>query len=193
MKKPTSCPIAPASNLDYDIAERTVRQLQESYLHVCSASVATAMPEAIGDPHDMLTSLLVDLTLITDGRRGWLVLVHEVEEYDAAVEIDDMLTSLLAEFGSTTDFVTRRAAMHRSTMARARPGTLDLRDPSTVRATLEAAYEAAFAPASATDVEAFLPPFRMYGFALWDELALRELVRENDVAVELISRGRVGS
>lgn len=174
MQKPSEPDVPSNGTHDYDLAERAVGQLRESELVVTRAVVGSSLPEALrtGDPDDDLTSLDFTLVLITDGRRGFLVLVDECEEFDAAAEMTELLTS---EVGS--GFVVRGATMSRSEPV-LREHTLDLRNVSSVRARLEAAYEDAFASAGPIEHAAFLARLEEAGAFLADEREIRGQMRE---------------
>jgi hypothetical protein len=182
-KKPT-LRIAPGARYEYDLQERLVRRLQDSPLHVFGVCVLSAVPAELGgDPDDPHTSMMVTLTLLTDGRRGWLVLVDEAPEVDMAAEMTELLGELVAGREGVPPFLVREATRW-SPPTRAR--TLDLRDPAAVRPTVEAAFEEALPEGARADVEGFLACFAPFNFRVQDELALRRFVAGND-ADELAS------
>jgi hypothetical protein len=173
MQKPTDCPVPTDSTYDYDIAERAVRQLQESELHVHWTMVMSSLPDALltGRPEDACSGIMVDMTLLTDGRRGFLVLVHEVPEYDAEREFTELLASMVP----SDAFVVRAANL--STLDPCElPRTVRLTDPSRVREEVERAYEEAFAGGATIDHRAFLAAFDPYGCPVHDERWLRRRI-----------------
>jgi hypothetical protein len=174
MNKPRDPDVPSNGEHDYDLAERAVGQLRESELIVTRALVVSSLPEALksGEPEDDLTSLDFTLVLLTDGRRGFLVLVDECDEFDAPAEMTELLT--LAVGG---DFVVRGATMSRVEPV-LREHTLDLRHPAGVRARLEAAYEHAFGAAGPIDHAAFFARLVSAGAFLADEREIRVGMRE---------------
>lgn len=178
MQKPENYPIESEAWLDYGLTEHVARHLQSSPLHVYGASVISAVPAPVGDPNDPLTSIMVDFTLVSDGRSGWLVLVSPQVEWDAEVEMSELVEGLL-EMGKVKDppkSVVRAANRY----DRATPGALDLRDPNTVRARLEAEFERHFEGVAASSVEDFLQPFETFHYALRDELAIRREMNQDE-------------
>jgi hypothetical protein len=179
MQKPSDCPLSTDATYDSDITERVVRQLQESHLHVHWTMVMSSLPDALltGGPEDEHSGLMVDMTLQTDGRRGFLVLVDEVPEYDAPLE----LTELLASMVPSDAFVVRGANMSTFEPCE-RPRTVRLTDPARVRDDVERAYEEAFAGRGPIDHRAFLAAFAPYGYSVEDERALRSRILDLDRA-----------
>ena len=173
MKKP-DYPITSEEWLDYGLAERVARHLQASPLHVFFASVSMSVPAALGDPSDPHAALLVDLTMLTDGRRGWLVLVSAQDEWDAEAELTEFVEGLCEMVEGPSRWVVRAARGHEPAV----PGALDLRDAATVRERLEAEFERSFDGAPPAEVEPFLRPFEKFGYAVWDELAIRRQMNE---------------
>lgn len=197
MDKPTEPELSINGSLDYDLAERVVRQMQGSAHVVCSAHVVTSLPPplATGTPEDELAGIFVDLALITDGRRGWLVLVDAVPEYDEALEITEFLDDVMQGAGAR-HAVVRGATMHDSMMselsAAMRADILDLRDTTRVREVVERAYEDAFGPRpEAIEHDELLARFRSLGYAVRLERELREMCVESDEALEAVRRAAV--
>jgi hypothetical protein len=177
MQKPKEPRLSTGGAMDYDLAERALRQLQDSHLHVFWTTVFSALPEALktGGPDDEHTSIGFDLALLTDGRRGWLVLVNEVPEYDAAAELTDLFEHLLG--GPSQGLVVRAANMSIHDPC-VREKTLRLESPRRVRAELEAAYETAFGAGNAVDHDVLLERLRAYGFGAKDEREMRRWLSE---------------
>lgn len=179
MQKPIDCPLETDGTHDYDLPERIVRQLQESHLHVFSVDVMSSLPDALktGSPDDENTMLMFALTLLTDGRRGFLVLVGEEDDFDAPLELTELLCQVApgAEPGLT--FVVRGANMS-TWEPREREGTLPLTDPARVRAEVERAYEEAFGDRGAIEHAGFLDAFAHFHFKVRDERATRETYAE---------------
>lgn len=193
MKKP-KLKVAEATPYEYDICERVMRQLQDCSLHVFGVSLLPAAPAAVGDLGEPTTSILVHFTMLTDGRRGWLVLVQEQDDWDVVVEMTEIVQRILQNHSqSDADFVVRAAT---SDYRPERADTLDLRDRGVVRDTLEHAYDAAFGASGETSVAGFLEAFGHCGFEVQDELALRRFASETDppapsrAAVEAATNGR---
>lgn len=179
MQKPIDCPLATDGAHDYDLSERVVRQLQESHLHVFSVHVMSSLPDALktGASYDEHTSLMFTLTLLTDGRRGFLVLVDEAHEYDAPREITELLTELAPDAEPGVTFLVRGANM--STWEPClRDRTLQLTEPTRVRVEVERAYEEAFADRGPIEHAAFLDAFARFHFEVHDERATREVYAE---------------
>lgn len=172
MKKP-ELRIAPEAPYEYDLQERVVRRLQDSPLHVHGVSVMSSVPAELGgDPDDPRQAMMVTLTLVTDGRRGWLVLVDEAPEVDMAAEMAELVGEIASE-GAT--FVARAATRWDAPV---RAHTLDLRDGPRVCAAVEAAYEEAFAEAEGAELEGFVRAFEAVRFPVRDERALRAFIAE---------------
>jgi hypothetical protein len=179
MQKPTDCPLSTESRYDYDICERVVRQLQESHLHVFSVHVASSLPEELktGSPNDEHTVLVITLTMLTDGRRGFLILVHEEHEFDAPLEMTELLCGLAPGAEPDVTFVVRGADMNTDDPCE-RPGTLPLTEPKRVRVEVERAYEEAFVEGPPIDHAVFLAAFAPFGFEVRDERATREMLAD---------------
>ncbi len=177
MKKPRQPRLSTDGSFDLDLTERVARQLQDSDLHVLEALAMSALPEALrtGAPEDDYTSIHVILTLVTDGRRGVLILCMEDEAYDAEAETTELVDCLCPGGATRGTFVVRGATMiARSPAARAR--SLDLSDPATVRARVEAAYEEAFAGAPAVDRRELFLGFQAYGCPVKTEREVRRFL-----------------
>ncbi len=178
MEKPTDLPVSTDSKHDYDLTERLVRQLQPSELHVFAVHLMMSLPDAVktGDPaHDDHVMTSTSLTMVTDGRRGFLILVDEVPEWDAISETVELVS--LAARGSVLGetFVVRTATIYEPDES-ARSRTLRLSDPERVRAEVEREYARAFVDRGSIDHAAFLAAFRPYA-PVRDERALREELR----------------
>lgn len=179
MQKPIDCPLETDGTYDYDLSERVVRQLQESHLHVFSVHVMSSLPDALktGHPNDELTSLMFTLTLLTDGRRGFLVLVGEEDEYDAPCELTELLSEVAPDAVPGVTFVVRGANMN-TLEPRERERTLRLTDPARVRAEVERAYEEELGDQGPIEHAAFLDAFARFHFQVHDERATREAYGE---------------
>lgn len=174
MQKP-DYPIRSAAWLDHGLSEHVARHLESSPLHVYGAHVVSAVPAAIGDPDDPLTSISVEFTMLTDGRRGWLVLVLAQDEWDAEVEMTELVEHLLEMVEHPPKVVVRAVAP----FAAPNSGAIDLRDPATVRARLEEEFARHFQGVSARPVEPFLRPFEACGYAPRDELTIRRAMNQD--------------
>ncbi len=175
MQKPTDQPLSTDGSFDYDLTERIVRQLQESHLHVAAVHVASDLPDALktGDAaRDDAALIVVTLTMLTDGHRGFLVLVDEVPEYDAPFEMTDLLTQLAPGSEPGHTFVVRGATMNTLDPC-LRGRTLDLTKTAGVRGEVERAYEEAFAGHGPVDHESFFAAFTAYSFFVHDERSIR--------------------
>jgi hypothetical protein len=175
--KPTHPRLPADSSMDYDLTERVLRQLQDSHLHVFSTDVLSSLPDALatGSASDEHAGLVVTLTMLTDGRRGWLVLVDEVPEYDAPAELTELLGEVVGS--KAGELVVRGANMDEDDPCE-REHTLRLTDPARVRPEVERAYEAAFAGAAPVDHAAFLECFGRYHYAVQTERELRATLAE---------------
>ncbi|MBX3272189.1 MAG: hypothetical protein KF729_18125 [Sandaracinaceae bacterium] len=169
MKKPDT-PIQSDPAHDYGLSERAARALERSPLHVYDTTVLSSLPREIGDPDDPSASMLVELTLVTDGARGWLVLVDEQTEWDAERETAELVAHVVRDLDAPPRFVVRAASVSRPK----RPGTLDVRDPRRARSLLEGELERALDGAPPTDVVAFLRPFRELGGSVRGEGQIRD-------------------
>jgi hypothetical protein len=181
MEKPTEPRLTTDGAMDYDLAERVVRQLQESSLHVVASHVTCSLPGALApraraDEHAFM---MFDLAMITDGRRGWLILVDEAPEYDAAAEMTELFTEIVGGPAADAGIVVRGATMdHLDPCYRAH--TLDLRDPTRVRGDVERAYEDAFRERDTpVDHDALVTRLRQFDYEVRDERALREELAGN--------------
>lgn len=174
MQKPANLPVSTDSSYDYDIAERLTRQLQDSPLHVYWGAGLMALPDALrtGNPGDDLTSLGFSLAMVTDGRRGWLVLDREADDFDAQAEITELLCCMSAG-DPGRDFIVRTAAIY-ATEPGIRPRTLRLDDPPAVRHIIEREYATGFTNAPPIDHARFLASFEAHNFALRDEREQRQ-------------------
>ncbi|RLB47507.1 MAG: hypothetical protein DRJ42_25285 [Deltaproteobacteria bacterium] len=179
MQKPTDIHLSTDGSFDVDLTERVARQLQSSALHVYEANTMSALPDALctGSAHDAHTSIHVPLTMVTDGRRGWLILSTEDGEYDVEKEFTDLVDSIVPGSASRSEFVLRGVIFGEDDPG-ALPRSLRLTDASRVRAVVEGAYEAAFAGAGDVDHEAFLGAFRACGFPPKDEREIRRFFIE---------------
>lgn len=163
MKKPRLA-IESDPCLDYSLAERITRALEGSHLHVFDAFGFMSVPAAIGDPFDETMSMSVELTLLTDGRRGWLVLAAAQDEYDVEVEIGELVGEFLEEVpGPLTCVVRAVAACSRLV------GALEI-----ARTPLEVEYERHFDGRSMVDHEPLLAAIRGCGWSVKDELEIRQ-------------------
>lgn len=172
MRKP-DYPIKSEEWLDYGISERVARHLRASPLHVFDAQVSSSVPAAIGDPDDPLTSISVEFTMLTDGRRGWLILVGAEEDWDVEVEMTELVQGMLGATEGQPKWVVRAVELYDPPAA----GVLDLRDGSTRRARLEDEFARHFEGVAPTEVESILQPFEVY--ALRDELAIRKCMNQD--------------
>jgi len=133
-----------------------------------------SMPAAIGDPFDDTLSIVVELALLTDGRRGWLVLACADDEYDAEVEITELVSHLLEGVPEPPRWAVRAVA----TSSRRR-GALELSGAS-----FEAEYERRFGDGRPSgDLEPLLASIRACGWSLRGEGAIR---REMNGAVGVV-------
>ncbi|MEM9188672.1 MAG: hypothetical protein AAGF12_05825 [Myxococcota bacterium] len=169
MQKP-DFPIESEEWLDYGIAERVARHLQSSPLHVFSAYVLMSMPAALGDPNDSNSGLFMELTLLTDDQRGWLVLVAADREWDVEKELAEFVEEMRKEVSPSAPPCIVRAVEPGEVPA---PGVLDLRNPADLRSRLEHEFEHHFAGRPPTNVEAFLEPFESYRYAVRNEAEIR--------------------
>lgn len=173
MEKPAHPRLSTDGSMDCDLAERALRQLQDSHLHVYGASVVSSLPDALktGHPDDEHSGMIVSLAMLTDGRRGWLILVDEVPDYDAAAEITELLGAVVGP--KARELVVRAANMSELDPC-VKEHTLRLEDPARVSEELARAYEAAFSGARPVDHAAFLECFRPYHYEVRTERELRQ-------------------
>lgn len=174
LDKPTGPRLSEAPNFDYDIAERLTRALQDSHLIVARTTAVTAFPDDMEnerpiDSDDL--SLMVDYALVTDCRRGWLVIVDESDDYDAGLHADLVFRELLEGAGpARPHFAVRTAIMY----GRPRPTTsIPVWTIEGLRHRVEAEYEHAFAGAPAIDHGRLVDACGSHGWSFLDEHELR--------------------
>lgn len=182
MQKPTQ-PILSEPFFDYGIAERVARRLERSPLHVVGAYVCMGAPAGFdsGLPEHLVempgvgpVSMFEQLALVTDGRRGWLVLASPAKDWDVEVEYTDFIEQCRSSAADPPPCVVRAASFFREEPVRG----LDLRDVEAARAVLEAEYERCFASAEPANVDALLEVFRDFGYSVTDEAQLRDEMNE---------------
>lgn len=177
MKKPNAPILPPDATFDYGMAQRLVRQMQDSALHIFSGGVVSSLPDALrtGTPEDDAALLILDCTLVTDGRRGWLILFDEMDEWDVVREMTELFGGLLPGAEAGRDFVVRAACpAHRGKIGRRRRSrALEIPVRQGLRATVEEAYERAFEAGIEVAHDALIDAFRGHGFRLYDERTIR--------------------
>lgn len=153
MKKPTQA-ITSHADWDYELLEHVARGLEHSALHVAGALTFVAVPEEIGgDPNHELSSVGLNLALVTDFKRGWLALVRADEECDWGQVAGELVDDLMADVGavSPAPHVALGANSYKSEDLVA--GALDLRTHR--RRQIEEAFEAHFADCPPLGPDAF--------------------------------------
>ncbi|MEQ8886539.1 MAG: hypothetical protein RID93_02800 [Sandaracinaceae bacterium] len=168
MKKP-ELSIQSDPSLDYGLSERVARYLEGSPLHVYAADVLSGVPDGLegaGNPH---ASIVVELTLVTDGRRGWLVLVQAADEWDVEVEMTEWFEHVLEGVEAPPRCVIRAANRNRED----HDGALELREAEAARARIEAEYQRCFADALPCRLDLLLTLFEAFHYHVLDERGLR--------------------
>lgn len=174
MEKP-SYPIESDPTYDYGISERIARACAGSALHVFSANVMTAAPPPLGDPDDPDAGIFVELAMLTDGRRGWLILVEAADQWDVEVELTEFVEVLRRTMSAPPTCVVRAVSSGET-----RADAIDLRDRGTLKARLEAEFARQFEGTPDTRVDRFLAPFQAFGYELRDELGIRRAMNQDD-------------
>ncbi|MCA9609714.1 MAG: hypothetical protein KC619_29150 [Myxococcales bacterium] len=157
LDKPTTPRLTDEPGFDFDVAERLTRALKDSALIVAQVTV--------GSEHK------TDCALVTDGRRGWLVLVDELDAPDAATTFASRLARCLGPTVPSEDYSVRAARMH----GRPRPTTaLPIWTTEGLRQRVEIEYESVFAGAPAIDHDRLVRACRERGYPWLDEHDLRQ-------------------
>ncbi len=163
-------PILSEEWMDYGLSQRVARFLERSHLHVCCAEVFSSVPEAIADADGPDTLLAVEFAMVTDGKRGWLVLTPCDPDYCAELEMTELVGGLLERTEAPPKVAVRAVNTHGEGPATA----LDLRDDAAAGRIIEAEFEAHFEGADPCELESLLETFRRHHYLLLDELALRQ-------------------
>jgi len=174
MEKP-DLPIESDPYLDYQLAERVVRYLEHSPLHVCAAEVLSGVPDGLPGAGDPYTSISVELTLVTDGRRGWLALVQAHADWDVEKEMTEWFGHVLEGVQGAPKCVVRAANRLGD---RDFVGALRIRETDPSRERIEAEYERVFADAPPCRVGLLLTLFESYHYFVIDERGLREQMNQ---------------
>ena len=180
MEKPTQA-ITSHADWDYELLEHVARGLEHSALHVAGALTFVAVPKEIGgDPDDELSSVGLNLALVTDFARGWLVLVAADEECDWGQVAGELIDELLAEVGAVSP--APHVALGANSYGRVElvAGALDLRAERSSR--IEEAFEAHFADCPPLDPDAFKwmhAAMAACNFGWLTEADLREMMNES--------------
>lgn len=190
LDKPTEPRVGAPSEWDYDIAERVTRALQDSPLSVARTMVFSSIPDHMrvgGHPADWdCCSIAIDCTLVTDARRGWLVLVEDPVEFDAEKELTGLFAELLEDGVRGRDFVVRACDR-----VRPRPtgAAIDMRRTEDLRERLEAEYERAFADAGPVDHQRLIDACLTSGYGFSAEPEIRaECIQTDDFVARRESR-----
>ncbi len=167
MQKPATPRLSTDPTMDYDIGDRVARELQDSDLHIFRVGLMMGLPKPLqtGTEQDELCSLVIHPTLLTDGHRGWLILVEDTDEWDVEEEISELFGSMIPAH----QFVVRACELHRPPKGSAVP----LRECDRVRSILEEEYERAFAGKAPIDHDTLLEACKAYRWSVEDERALR--------------------
>ncbi len=186
LQKPDQ-PITSHPSYDYDLGDRVARALEHSPLHVVGASVVVSLPESrqaavveemfgLNPPPFAVGGWLteVELVFVTDGAHGWLALVDATDDDDAEAEVSKLMAEILVGHEEVA-CVVRAVSDFGALVA----GALDLREPATRRARIEAEYARLLGDSAATAPEDFFARFRGYEHCVRGEAEIRETMNES--------------
>ncbi len=177
MHKPSQ-PILSAPSSDVGIGTRVARRLEHSPLHVVRACVCMTAPAGLDTgfpdlPWAGQVEMMLELALVTDAERGWLVLAPSTDEWDVETECGDFIDDCRSSITDPPPCVVRAASLCSEDR-----GGLGLREIEGSRAVIEAEFEQQFAGRTPADVGALLRVFRNYGYYISDEAELRREMNE---------------
>lgn len=163
--------VTPPGKLDTDLGERIVRALQDSALHLF------AILGMADHPDDPDVAMMVTLTAVTDGERGFLIISEDFAPPRTTPELAELLESACGA-AAGDDYAIRVASM--SAHSPGSPDTLDLNDANAARAAIERAYHRAFDGRPAIDHAAFFERLAPLRWPVRNELHERQRCRMLD-------------
>ncbi|MFK7991176.1 MAG: hypothetical protein AB8I08_34475 [Sandaracinaceae bacterium] len=173
MQKSTH-PITQPESFDYELSERLTRYLQDSWLHVHIASVVMSMPKEIVDPRWPTAEMMCDLTLLTDGVRGWLVVHDDDTTWNVPRELNEFIEGISQETSHGVPVVFQTVEREDDPQ----PYALDLRDLTNAAKTLEDAFESHFHGAPRAQVDGLPEALRSFGYSITSEDEIRQRMSE---------------
>jgi hypothetical protein len=173
--------IAAPSHDDVDQEERVTRAMQDSGLHLCASNLAMGLPPELKEGEYAhlgpgAVQLHLDCTFVTDGVRGWMVLVAADDDYDVEAEVSECFEGLLPGHQASGQLVVRATYRWRRPPYRA----LCIGLPCETRLRIEAEYTRRLFRGPPTDHQALLSACRGMGYTVRDERAMRETFAKYD-------------